>query len=527
MAKDINIHLKVKDSEEARRLLDGFSQDVQKIGGSVEQMGSKTSAASNFLGSFASRLTGLFTLTGIVAAGVKVAQFFDTIKTRSDEAVRNLENVRKGFEGLFEAMGAVDEKSRQGIMSKSAGLMKETGTTAGVEIPIETAYAKAYKGQVESGQISQQQYDTGLKGMLNWGALHPGTAATELIKMMPGWGMNTPEQQGGFSRMVSAAAEKSGLQEADIVEALSRSQSSAMMMGWTPKETLNAIAVIASGESGRQKTTMPAQAIEALGAPQIPDAAKLGELFGIKSERQQKMFGKKLAAQTPQDLNESVRQVTANMAPLDRTKFLTAFYGGSAKAVSKYWTAGPDYAGLEQAAGPAGAATSQEQQFKRMETDEAKNAQKDAEILLIKSRKTRTQKEMERIREIGDEAHKEFQITEPGIQTPRDILLGMEGEKEDAAMRKWIYSLSPEKRAEIIKNYKGNLATAKVPLMDMFAPVEFQKLEDTYNRMSTEEKFKGLMQRSSNVTIQYNNVINYSIGRESEAIPRSGPTDLH
>jgi len=69
MAKDLNIHIKVKDTEEARRLLEGFSQDVNKVGGSVKDMGSKAGEATNTLGE---KLTGvggiLQTLTTKVGA---------------------------------------------------------------------------------------------------------------------------------------------------------------------------------------------------------------------------------------------------------------------------------------------------------------------------------------------------------------------------------------------------------------------------------------------------------------------------
>jgi len=69
MAKDLNIHVKVKDTEEARRLLEGFSQDVNKVGGSVKDMGSKAAESTNTLGE---KLTGvggiLQTLTTKVGA---------------------------------------------------------------------------------------------------------------------------------------------------------------------------------------------------------------------------------------------------------------------------------------------------------------------------------------------------------------------------------------------------------------------------------------------------------------------------
>jgi len=513
MAKDINIHLKVKDSEEARRLLDGFSQDVQKIGGSVEQLGSKASAASGPLSSFADKLTGLLEMVGLAAATMKVIRFFDTIKARSNEAVRDLEGVRKGFEGIFDAMGAYDEESRKKIVAESAGLMKETGTPAETAKPIIAAYARAYKGDVDSGKISQQQYDKDLKTMLSWGALHPGTAAPELIKMLPGWNVSADVA----TRMVSATAGKSRLEEVEVTEALSRSQSTAQMMGWSLEKTLETIGNVGTREEGRMRTSMPMQAIEALGRPTIPDAEKLGELFGEKNKHKQERMKKSLESQKPEDIAEGIRGYTANMPPEQRNKFLTAFYGAADKAVLKSWTAGPEMGvAIEQAAGPAGAAAAEEQRAKWMGTDVAQNAQTAADVQMIQEKLTADEKTMENVYKRGEAQQKIKQIQGSLLEKAADEIISRiapEYSKERAAKLAWIESLSQEEKEAIANN----------PQVGHEGIGDVGGLNWTWKQMSPKQK----EQSSSGVTIINDNSIRYypAVG-DNIVGPRSDPNDI-
>lgn len=527
MAKDINIHIKTPGADQARQQLESVGQSAEKLGSSVEQMGSKASSASGFLSSASSKLAGLFSLTAIVAATAKVIAFFDQIKTRSDEAVRDLENVRKEFEGIFEAMGAVDEKSRQKVMAESVGIFKEEKVSAAVGIPIAEEWARANKGRITSGQMSKSEYDKGLRTMLNWGALHPGTAAVDLTKMLPGWNVSADVA----TRMISATAEKSGLQENDVTEALSRSQSTAQMMGWSLEKTLETIGNVAAGESGRMKTEMPRQAIEALGSPTIPDAEKLGELFGIKNKRQQEKMKKSLESQNPQDIAEGIRGYTANMAPNDRNKFLTAFYGAGTKAVLKSWAAGPDMGvAIKQTAGPAAAAASAAERQERLGQAEAQAAETEQVNIQQESELTPEQKTMMNVRKMGEKAQEMFGITAPVEQKARELLRSKNAAKEDAAMRRWMRNLSAEEKANIIKNYKGSgLAVAKEWFLDPINTlgIDELKLKDTWEHKSIEEKYEGIKRGSSGVTIINDNSIHYIIGGDSKGHPRADPKDLH
>lgn len=206
----------------------------------------------------------------VILAGYFYLNMVDKQKTRSDEAVRKLEILENKFSGLFEALEIYDEESRKAIMHKTINLLKETGTRLEVVLPITEAYARAYKGRVDSGQMSQSQYDEGLKGVVNWSALHPSADTPEIINLMAVWEITDSQQQGAFCRMVAAGAKWANMTIINFVKALSYSYSTAKIMNWTPQETIEAVAKIAKGEPERQQLPLVIETMDALSHPKIP-----------------------------------------------------------------------------------------------------------------------------------------------------------------------------------------------------------------------------------------------------------------
>jgi alkylhydroperoxidase/carboxymuconolactone decarboxylase family protein YurZ len=153
------------------------------------------------------------------------------MQTRSDEAVERLRNLRKEFTELFEAMNAFDEASRRQVTKETVRLLYETGVTKELGLPIIEEYTRQYKGK-----IPEQEYEQGLKEMLGYGARHGGPATTEMIQLMAGWGIQTPEKMGEFRRMVTAGADVAGLKEEDIISALGQAMPTVKAFGWTPEK---------------------------------------------------------------------------------------------------------------------------------------------------------------------------------------------------------------------------------------------------------------------------------------------------
>ena len=51
MAKDVNIHVKTEGARQVQQDLQGVAQDVNRLGGNVEQMGSRSSRALEWFAS--------------------------------------------------------------------------------------------------------------------------------------------------------------------------------------------------------------------------------------------------------------------------------------------------------------------------------------------------------------------------------------------------------------------------------------------------------------------------------------------
>ncbi len=488
MAKDVNIHIKTPGAQQAKQDIEGVAHSTKKLGQTTEQAAAKSSRASKWI------MTGLKSLVGplgfamiatvLARTALKVAKFFDELKTKCDEAVRNVQGVRKEFAELFEAMDAFDERSRQRVTKETTALLKETAVSKEIGLPIINAYTRQFRGMVESGQLTEEQYQQGLKGMLGYGERHGGAATTDLISLMRGWGMGTPEQQGAFRRQIAAGAATSGLTDAELIGALGRGMATVKAMGWTPAQAVETIATIAAGETGRQKLGLPATTLQGLLAPQVSNIAK----YGISEE----------IAQDPQQLLMQLQLMRGQMDQQKFTRMLTDIYGTTAAAgVSKLLTAprGDIRKALEQAAGAEGAKLEQEEERTSRATLERRDARtKAAAMEEDLDVKTKEQYE-EDIREIGKSTRKRLKRREPWRQAIRDLfIIGENAEYEAAARRKWMESLAPEERVVVERKYLGHA----------------DRYEQAWKGMSPQERYEGLT-RQAPAEIHYHNehVMNY------------------
>ena len=443
MAKDINIHLKTHGAAQTKQQIDEVGQSAKGLGTKTEEMGDKAKlGGGKFLGALR-KLVGplgfMAIATAVASAAAKVAKFFDNIKQRSDEAVRQVQEIRKAYDSLYEAMDAFDEKSRQQVTKTANLILKETGVTQELGLPVIDEYTRQFKSLVEAGRITQQQYDRGMKEMLGYAARHGGAATTDLIAIMRGWEMVTPEQQGAFRRQIAAGAAVARLKDEDVIEALGRGMPTIKAMGWTPEEAVEKIALLAASEVGRKKKSMPATTLQALMAPHL---TKIEE-YGIEKE----------TAEDPRKLLEQLRKKQADMDRQAFTRMLLEIYGTEAAAgVSKLITV-PSRGiqeTLRQAAGEAEAEAERAEEKANRDTLERRDAATKARARDIKLRRTLEQQYMEDVREIGREALKEQRIDEPKRQWLREALtIGEAAEEEEAAFREWEKRLGKERRKKI------------------------------------------------------------------------------
>jgi len=486
MAKNINIHIKSTGAQQTK-------QDIDGVAHSTEKMGEKTQKASkgameslkSWFGAF-----GVAAVAAIIAgAATKVAKFFDDIKTRSDEAVRAVQDVRKEFSDLFEALDAFDEKTREAVTKSTNALLQKTGASSAVGLPVVNAYTRQFRELVKTGQLTQGQYNQGLEGMLGYAERHGGAATPDLIALMAGWGMTTPQQQGEFRRQIAAGAAASGLTDAELIAALGRGMPTIKAMEWSPTQAVGIIATIASGETGRQKAGLPATTLQGLLAPQDSNLAK----YGISEK----------LAQDPQQLLMLLQQKRGQMSQQAFISMLTDIYGTTAAAgVSKLLTASRGDIGgiLMRAAGPEGIAAEQAEEEARKTTLETLAAKTEARKKQLLLDLTSDQKYMEKVREIGAEKRAQLRRDEPYFQWFRERFTPEEIEKEEAAFREWLDTLSLEEKARIREEHGGQ-----------FGPIWW--------RMSPQEKFEALTrQRAEKGPVSMNNNYNYDIHYHHEMI---------
>jgi len=495
MSKDVNIHVKTTGVPETADDLKAVGRSAEHVGDSVQTMGDKAqSGSSRFINGIKNIIgpLGFMAVLSIVgkAAGA-ISSFFDTLKNRCDEAVQKVSEVRAAFATLFEVMNAFDEKSKKQVSKETAELLKETSVSAKIGVPIIAEYARQFKPAVEQGEITDKQYQQGLRDMLGYGERHGQEATPELITLMGGMGMTTPEQQGAFRRQITGLSGKTGLEDKDVIETLGRSMPTIKAMNWSPEQALSVVGTVAQGEIGRAKTTLPAATLEAL---VNPNTADLKKKYGISPE----------SASDAQSLFNQVALKSQNMNGQAKLEMLQGIYGAAAPGISKLIASpqGELIESLRQAAGPKGEQAEAVEEAGSRSTMERINAQKDAQLMLEKLKNSTPPMEYKkRVREIGEEKREAYRIKQPLRQKLREAVLSDSEEKESAAMRSWWESLSKEEQETILNTYKSNKS-----YWDSRTPEEqYNMLLDEDNNAQSAKSSPG----PSTVNIHYSNDMHF------------------
>jgi len=523
MAKDVNIHVKTQGTPQVKQDLQDVTQSVNKVGDNVEKMGSRSSRAMEWLASGIKSLAGPIGFAALIGVVSKVtgtvSKFFDDLKNRCDEAVNKLQNLRKGFEGVFEAMDAFDEKTRKEITKGTIDLLGKNAIPQEIGLPVIEAYTRQFGGLVQTGQLSPEQYRQGLEGMLGYAARHGQASTPELITLMSGWGMTTAEQQGVFRRQIGAVSKVTGLTDEEIIDSLGRAAPTAKIMGWQPAEILNYIGTIAAGEIGRKKQTLPATTIEAIINPQLTNLkdykitpqqaenpAQLLALLAVKQRTMdEKSFGRML-------MDIYGREAAAGV-----TKLLKSPGGELTEAIK--WAATPQAVSAEMAE-EATSRETKERLAAKTQMARAKIYEKGGNDYFYRRQ----------IRDIGAEKQEELRIQHPYLQwlfeninmayafgiIPGEMVRRFKSEgtkKEDAAFVQWFSGLTDEEKQEI-------LSKKEAPIGDMLP--DALRLKRYYRNMPPEQQYQDLT-RQGDTHVHYHNDVQYfpSVG-DREVGPRTG-----
>jgi hypothetical protein len=533
MAKDVNIHVKTEGTRQVQQDLQGVATDVNSVGDNVEQMGSRSGRAMEWFANGIKSLIGPLGFAAIATAVAttagKIADFFDGIKTRCDESVNRLKEVRKGFQDIFEAMNAFDESSRRQITKDTISLLKETSVPREIGLPVINTYTRQFRGAVESGQITEEQYNRGLKEMLGYAARHNQTGTPELITLMSGWGMVSPEQQGTLRRQIGAVSGKTGLDEEDIVAALGRGMPTIKAMGWTPEQALKNIGILAAGEIGREKLSLPARTMDAMVTPQIQNAEKYGIPENVASQPFE-LFAQVAALQgkTVQIVKEKASQgkrAKTEAVKMDHAAFmrmLSDIYGGQAAAgIYKLVTSpsGDIDNALRQAASNKSVTAEQTEERTSKVTLERQEAKLDAIKTEEDLRRGKEDVANQSIRAIGEDARTTLRIEQPKMQWYRERFKRENTTKEEAAYRKWAESLTEGEKKELFDEWVKSSTEPDVKLRPeayrnapdpyMKAWREMSPIEQ-YDALTTEQRVPTKKQQSKpDITSEDGNTINH------------------
>jgi outer membrane lipoprotein SlyB len=507
MAKDVNIHVKVQGAEQTKSELEGVAKKAENVGHGVSTLGDYFKKAFE---KFVIPLDPIQIFDRIVNGIRKIITAIDDFKKAVNEAVRNIESMRSVFNDLFEAMDAFDERSRRQVTAEAMGLLAQTGVSPQIGLPVMNAYARQFRGMVQTGGLTQAQYDEGLRGMLGYAERRAGPSAVDLIALMSGWGMVTPQQQGLFRRQISGAGQAAGLTDKDIIDALARGMPTIQAMGWTPEQAISTIASLSAGEAGRKKLALPATTMQGLISPNLAALEKLG----ISAAE----------AQDPQQVLARLSAIRENMSQQAFTQTLIGVYGGEAAGgvgVAKLLAGTrPEIgAAIFAAGGPAGAAAEQAEEQKWAGTIESVKNQADALRLMLEMDMTDKEVYMAAVRKIGAAEKQRMRRRRPVRQWFWEAVTpGEETENERMAYQLWLKSLSPEERAEIESQF--HLPDySRPPGAPMTAP---DALQEYWRGRTPEQKYQALQKAGQTVIINDYSHNNYphTAGNESgERIP--------
>jgi hypothetical protein len=501
MSKDVNIHVKTEGTGQVNRDLQEVTQGVNRVGDNVEQMSSRSSRAiewfTNGIKSLTSPLGFAALIYTVANVAGKISQFFSDLKNRCDEAVANLQNLRKGFEGIFEVMDAFDEKSRKRVTKETTELLKKTSVSSEIGLPVIEQYARQFKGK-----LTPEQYQQGLEGMLDYAERHGKTATPELITLMSGFGMTTPEQQGVFRRQIGAVSKVSGLDEGDIITALGRASPTAKAMGWKPEEILNYIGTLAAGEIDRNKLTLPTATLEALVNPQT------GNLRDYRIMPSQ--------AEDPAKLLATIAAKRGKMTEQAFGRMLTDIYGTQAAAGIKklIMTPGGEMAGtIKEAATPQAATAEMAEEETSRKTIERIGFQTQHEEERIQQDITDEEFYQKQIRDIGAREQARLRIRQPILQKINEMVTPESAEKEDAAFRQWFRNLSPEEEARILDEIRSPSFSGPRPssiTKHQYAP----QFKEYFQRLTPQQQYEEL----TTVPANLESTVNIGPAQQSDRI---------
>ena len=279
MAKDVNIHVKAKGTEQTKQKLDGVGKSTERVGKGVDKLSGSASKARGLFSRFTSGLTGWATkLIGITAIIAGVTKAINVQKQALQEHARIAEEQQKKLLKL-QAMGEFYAERPQ--LRKEVAAQAEFGRRPFAEV------AEAwYVLRSQAGRMTPQQRRGVLKESLELGRMYPEAPLTSLVNMFTLYAKATRAQDlNQVQNVLLQTITEAGGGMADVSTLMPTFLGPGMGGGLTGPEAagLWAYATTLPEAGGPQRaTTALRNVLLALQGKGTPEAQKMLRQFGVR-----------------------------------------------------------------------------------------------------------------------------------------------------------------------------------------------------------------------------------------------------
>jgi len=279
MAKDVNIHVKAKGTEQTKQKLDGVGKSTEGVGKGVDKLSGSASKARGLFSRFTSGLTGWATkLIGITAIIAGVTKAINIQKQALKEHARIAEEQQKKLLAL-QTMGDVFEK-RPGLR-KEIDVYAKLGRRPHLEV-IDALYALESAG----AGLTEEQKKGIMREALELGRMEPEAELKSIVGVLTVYAKETRQQNiNQIQNVIRQTLSRAGAELGQMGQYLPQFLSLGISGGLTGAETAGLWAFATTRSPSPEKATAGIRNIfMALRGKGTPEGQEILQRLGITPE---------------------------------------------------------------------------------------------------------------------------------------------------------------------------------------------------------------------------------------------------
>ena len=288
--KDVNIHIRAKDADTAKRDIDKTAQATEDLGKKTEQAGKKGAEGTDKLGRSAEKTKGVFGsfMTKLAGWAVSLASVGAIIRTVTGAVNANKQALREHADvavaqqqKLLRLQYLGDLFKERPELRKEVGVLSEYGRR-----PFEEVADAWYNLRSKGGALSQQQRDSIMREALEMGRTDPDLPLDTLIDMFSLYAKKTGVQDANrIQNVLQQTIEEAGGSGADVARHMPRFLPIGMAGGLTGPQAagLWAYATTLEGEAAVATTGLRAVFMKLAGEA-TPEGQKIMRKLGARKD---------------------------------------------------------------------------------------------------------------------------------------------------------------------------------------------------------------------------------------------------